>query len=74
MMLYFIVFKSTGLDGISERLLRDAVDIIAPIITVIVNLSLEKGIVPSDMKIAKIIPLYKKGNRYDPGNYCPVSI
>lgn len=26
------------------------------------------------MKIAKVIPLYKKGNRYDPGNYRPVSI
>ncbi len=29
---------------------------------------------PSDMKIVKIIPLFKKGNRCDPGNYCPISI
>ncbi len=39
-----------------------------------VNLSFEKGIVPADMKMAKVITLYKNGNRLDPGNYRPVSI
>ncbi len=66
--------KSTGLDDIPARLLRDAADIIAPTIRFIVNLSLENGIFPSDMKLAKIIPLFKKGNRCDPGNYRPISI
>ncbi len=68
------VSKSTGLDDIPARFLRDAADIIAPTITFIVNLSLETGIFPSDMKIAKTIPLFKKGNRCDPGNYRPISI
>ncbi len=68
------VSKSTGLDDIPARFLRDAADIIAPTVTFIVNLSLETGIFPSDMKIAKIIPLFKKGNRCDPGNYRPISI
>ncbi len=67
------VSKSTGLDDIPARFLRDAADIIAPTVT-FVNLSLETGIFPSDMKIAKIIPLFKKGNRCDPGNYRPISI
>ncbi len=61
------VSKSTGLDDFPARFLRDAADIIAPTITFIVNLSLENGIFPSDMKLAKIIPLFKKGNRCDPG-------
>ncbi len=68
------VSKSTGLDDIPARLLRDAADIIAPTIRFIVNLSLENFIFPSDMKLAKIIPLFKKGNRCDPGNYRPISI
>ncbi len=67
------VSKSTGLDDIPARFLRDAADIIAPTITFIVNLSLKNYIFPSDMKLAKIIPLFKKGNRYDPGNYRPIS-
>ncbi len=45
------------------RFLRDAANIIAPTITFIVNLSLENCIFPSDMKLAKIIPSFKKGNR-----------
>lgn len=28
----------------------------------------------SDMKLARIIPFFKKGNRYDPGNDYPISI
>ncbi len=68
------VSKSTGLDDIPARFLRDAADIIAPTITFIVNLSLENCIFPSDMKLAKIILLFKKGNRCDPGNYRPISI
>ncbi len=54
------VSKSTGLDNIPAIFLRDAADIIVPTISFIVNLSLENGIIPSDMKIAKIIPLFKK--------------
>ncbi len=41
------VSKSTGLDDIPARFLRDAADIIAPTVTFIVNLSLEFGIFPS---------------------------
>jgi retron-type reverse transcriptase len=62
------------LDGIPTKFLRDAATIIAPTVAHIVNLSFEKGIVPTDIKMAKVIPLYKKGNRLDPGNYRPVSI
>ena len=30
--------------------------------------------VPSGFKKARVLPLYKKGSRLDPGNYRPVSI
>ena len=32
------------------------------------------GCVPDEMKTARVIPLYKKKSKTDPGNYRPVSI
>ena len=66
--------KATGLDAIPSRFLRDAAEIITPSITHIVNKSIEQGQFPNDLKIARVIPLYKKGSKQDPGNYRPVSI
>ena len=40
----------------------------------IINLSLRLGCVPDEMKNARVIPLYKKKSKTDPGNYHPVSI
>ncbi|CDQ60567.1 unnamed protein product [Oncorhynchus mykiss] len=66
--------KATGLDNIPARFLIDSAEQIGPCITYIVNLSLEHCTFPRDMKQAKVIPLYKKGIKSDPGNYRPVSI
>ena len=40
----------------------------------IINCSLLTGIVPSDFKIAKVVPIYKNGKRHSPYNYCPASM
>ena len=40
----------------------------------IFNMSLKSGIFPDDMKIAKIIPLFKAGGKKEFSNYRPVSI
>ena len=61
--------KTTGLDNISARFLKNAADLIASVIAHIINLSLEQGTVPDNMKHSKVIPLFKKGVRSDPGNY-----
>ena len=42
--------------------------------TIIINESLASGTVPAKYKIAKIIPLYKKNEANDFGNYRPVSL
>ncbi len=63
LLLYFynLLSKSTGLDGIPARFLRDAADIIVPTVTFIFNLSSKKGIVPSDTKIDFIRKQINKG-------------
>ena len=68
------ISKSTGLDGIPARFIKDAAEVIKGPITYIVNLSLRSGIFPNEMKLAKVIPLHKKKSRLDAGNYRPVSI
>lgn len=68
------ISKSTGLDGIPGRFIKDAAEAITGPITHIINASLRCGVVPHDMKIAKVIPLHKKKSKLEAGNYRPVSI
>jgi len=55
--------KGVGLDGISSRFLKDGAAQLSPLIAHIVNLSIDSCTVPDDLKIAKVIPLFKKKNR-----------
>ena len=66
--------KSTGLDGIPPRFLRDGASVLKAPITHIVNQSIQSGIVPNDLKTAKVIPLFKKNNNTESCNYRPVSV
>ena len=43
-------------------------------VTFFINLSISDNCVPDDMKIARVIPLYKKNSNLDVGNYRPFSI
>ena len=60
-------------DRISARFPEKASQVIATRLTHI-NLSLETGVVPSDFKTARVVPLFKKGDCSYEGNYRPVSI
>ena len=65
---------SCGYDDISSKLLKMISPSICPILTVIINQSLTTGIFPEKLKIAKVIPLYKKGNEHLFDNYRPISL
>ena len=63
-----------GNDGISTKLLKAIKQEICKPLAIIINQSLATGIFPDPLKIAKVIPLYKKGNRTLHDNYRPISI
>ena len=37
------------------------------------NLCFSSGIIPSVLKIARVVPVYKKDSKLDYQNYCPIS-
>jgi hypothetical protein len=68
------VRKATGLDGVSNKLLKFAVHIVAPSLTEIFTTSINTGIFPTEWKIAKVTPIFKKGKKNDLNNYRPISV
>ena len=66
--------KASGPDMIPARLLKECAEDLAPILAIIFNKSLQTGTVPEDWKTANVSAVFKKGQRYDPANYRPVSL
>ena len=66
--------KSTGLDEIPARFLKEGADFLKVPITFLVNMSISENCVPDAVKTARVKPLYKKNSNLDVGNYRPVSI
>ena len=57
-----------------QKFLKICQSVIEQPLTHIYNLSILSGNYPQNFKIAKCIPIYKKGKRTDPNNYRPISI
>ena len=66
--------KSAGHDGITAKFLKLSLPFVVNPLTEIFNTSINTGIYPDTLKIAKCIPLFKKGKTDDPSNYRPISI
>ena len=66
--------KSSGIDELPPRLLKDCREHIIKPLHHIINLSIKSKSIPSVWKIAKIIPTHKKGSFDDPENYRPISV
>ena len=60
---------SPGYDDIHPKIIKQISMIIAMPLSHIINCSLMSGIVPSKLKIAKVIPIFKNGHREDMYNY-----
>ena len=66
--------KATGLDNICSKLLKIAAPVIATFITDLFNCSISTGVFPDEWKLARLVPVFKKGIRSDVNNYRPISI
>ena len=66
--------KSAGHDGIGNLIVKRVANEIARPLSAIFNLSLTTGIFPDQLKVAKVIPIYKKDDNEIFSNYRPVSV
>ncbi|MCG8047766.1 MAG: reverse transcriptase family protein, partial [Candidatus Thiodiazotropha endolucinida] len=67
-------YKSPGPDNIGPRVLKELADDVAPLLLLIYRKSLDTGEVPDDWRSANVTPVYKKGQKYLPENYRPISL
>ena len=65
---------SSGHDNISNILLKEIVDQIAPVLVEVFNKSMMLGEFPSIMKLAEVVPLYKGKEHFLETNYRPISL
>src|SRR6218665_3225269 len=61
--------RSKGVDDVDPHLAGMHLHRIATTLSIIINCSLNTGIVPDAIKIAKIVPIFKKGEKNDVSNY-----
>ena len=66
--------SSAGWDAICARVVKATYSCFITPLTHIMNISLLNGIFPSELKIARVIPLFKSGEPSSFSNYRPVSV
>ena len=65
---------SSGHDKISCIILKEIKNIIAQPLSLLVIQAFNTGVFPSKLKLAKVIPLFKKGDKTSIENYRPISL
>ena len=64
----------SGYDGIYMYVVKKVISRIAKPLMYICNTSFETGIFPDNMKVAKVIPVYKTGEKNSFNNYRHISL
>ena len=66
--------KDAPIGDISVDILKSTVDIHLPFITNSINLPIEKGCFPEELKLAEVSPIFKRKDDLGKENYRPVSV
>lgn len=66
--------KSVGYDNISAKAIYNCNDILAPVLTCILNKIINSSIYPDCLKISKIVPIPKVANASEASDFRPVSL
>ena len=66
--------ESSGIDGISNKLLKIAKNQITKPVTLIINQMIKTGIFPDKLKISRVTPIYKANKKDQFSNYRPISL
>ena len=66
--------KVVGYDNISMSIIQQVIETISKPLSHIINLSLTYDIVPDQLKISRVVPLFKAGDKSNFSNYRPVSV
>ena len=68
------ITKSSAIENVSSKVLKDALICLIDQFKFILNLSFNTGMFPNSWKIAKITPLPKEGDLSSCNNYRPISL
>ena len=66
--------SGSGYDEVTAKAVKDTFHIYLTPLVHLINLSLAQGIFPKELKIARVVPLYKSGDSRLIKNYRPVSV
>src|SRR5688572_16465383 len=66
--------QSSGCDDIDPYITSQVMDLLVAPFAEVINCSLSEGMVPLEIKMARVLPIYKQGNKSELANYRPISI
>ncbi|KFP60339.1 hypothetical protein N322_01886, partial [Cariama cristata] len=74
LLLHLDMNKSMRPDGIHSRILKELVGVPVKPLSIIYQQSWLTGEVPDNWRLTNVTPIYKKGQKENPGNYRPVGL
>jgi len=66
--------KSEDFNGLSMFFIKKFIHVLSSPLLHLISKSLDTGVIPSQLKIAKVVPIFKSGDPLSPDNYRPISL